>query len=128
MGRLRISAIEYNYKEIGRQLTKQFIHILNDDDMMVEIIKEFTKSEENKDVASNQVLLWERQVEAQGTQTTVLNSLKVNQKFDNILFEKQKNTSINYNRAKQACVNTADPTTHLEDAQCMGRDVGNAAR
>ena len=25
-------------------------------------------------------------------------------------------------------MNTADPATHLEDAQCMGRDVGNIER
>ena len=52
--------------------------------MMFEIIKELTKSEENKDVTSYQVLLWARQVEAQRTQTAVLNNLKVNQEFDAI--------------------------------------------
>ena len=31
-------------------------------------------------------------------------------------------------RAKQAHTNTEDPDTHLEDAQCMGRDAGNVAR
>ena len=42
-GQIRIAASECNYKEIDRQLKEQFIHILNDNDMMVEIIKELTK-------------------------------------------------------------------------------------
>ena len=43
MGRLRIAAIECSYKEIDRQLKEQFIHRLNDNGMMVEIIKKLTK-------------------------------------------------------------------------------------
>ena len=57
MGRLSIAAIECNYEELDRQLQKQFMHTLIDNDMMVEIIKEFTKSVENKYVTSNQVLI-----------------------------------------------------------------------
>ena len=60
MGRLRLAAIEHIYKEVDIELNEQFIHRLNDDDMMVEIIKDFTKSEENKDVTGNQVLPWAR--------------------------------------------------------------------
>ena len=60
MGRLRLVAVKCNYKEIDRQLKEQFIHGLNDKDMMVEIIKELTKMEENKDVTIGQVLLWAR--------------------------------------------------------------------
>ena len=90
MGRLRIAAIECNYKEIDRQWKEQYIHGLNDNDMMVEIIKKLTKSEENKDVTSNQAPQWARQVEAQITHTAVLNNLKINQEFDAIQLEKQK--------------------------------------
>ena len=43
MGRLRLAAIECNYKEIDRQLKEQFIDSLNDTDMLVEIIRELTK-------------------------------------------------------------------------------------
>ena len=60
--------------------------------MMVEIIKELTKSEENKDVTSNQVFIWTRQVEAHRTQTAVVNNLKVNQEFNATWSEKQKKT------------------------------------
>ena len=43
MGRLRIAAIECSYKEIDRQLKEQFIHGLNDSDMIIDTIKELTK-------------------------------------------------------------------------------------
>ena len=42
-GRLRLSAIEFNYKELERQLKEQFIHGLNDTDMLGEITWELTK-------------------------------------------------------------------------------------
>ena len=58
MGRFRLEAIECNYKETDRQLKEQFIHGLNDNDMLVEIIRELTKTEEGSDVASKQVLVW----------------------------------------------------------------------
>ena len=57
MDRLRIAAIKCNYKEIDRQSKELFIIGLNDDIMIVELIKEFTKSEESKDVTSHQILL-----------------------------------------------------------------------
>ena len=47
MGRLRLPAIECNYKDIDRQLKKQFIHNLNDTDMLAEIFKELIKMKEN---------------------------------------------------------------------------------
>ena len=40
MGRLRLAPVECNYKEIDRQLKEKFIHGLNDNDMLVEIIRE----------------------------------------------------------------------------------------
>ena len=40
-------AIECNYKEVDRQLKEQFIHRLNDSEMLAEVIRELTKSDEN---------------------------------------------------------------------------------
>ena len=37
MGRLRTAVVKCNYKEIDRQLKEQFIHGLNDEEMLVEI-------------------------------------------------------------------------------------------
>ena len=36
MGRLRLAAVECNYTEIDRQLKEQFIHGLNDNDMLTQ--------------------------------------------------------------------------------------------
>ena len=43
MGRLWLLAIECNYKEIYRQLKEQFIHGLNNTEMLGEIIKNLQK-------------------------------------------------------------------------------------
>ena len=43
MGRLKLAATECNYTEIDRQLKEQFIHSLNDTDMLSEIIRELKK-------------------------------------------------------------------------------------
>ena len=56
MGRLRIAIVECNYKDLDRQWKGQFIHGLNDDDMMIGIIKELTKCEEKENVISEQIL------------------------------------------------------------------------
>ena len=42
MGRLWVAAVECNYHEVSRQLKEQFIHGLNDEYMLEEIIKELT--------------------------------------------------------------------------------------
>ena len=65
MGRLKMAAIECNYKEVDRQLKEQFIHGLNDNDMLVEIIRELIKTEEGSDVTNKQVLVWAKRVEGQ---------------------------------------------------------------
>ena len=43
MGRLKLSAIECNYPELNIQLKEQFIHGLNDNDRLGEIIRQLTK-------------------------------------------------------------------------------------
>ena len=40
MDRLRTAVIEYNYKEIDRQVKEQFIYGLIDEEMLAEIIRE----------------------------------------------------------------------------------------
>ena len=52
MGRLRIAIAECNYKEIDRQIKEKFIHGQNVDDMIIEIIKQVTKLEENENMTS----------------------------------------------------------------------------
>ena len=62
MDRLRLAAEEFNNKEIDRQLKEQIIHELNDNDILVELIRELIKTEESKDVTSEQVLAWTKRV------------------------------------------------------------------
>ena len=61
MGRHRLAIIECNYKEIDRKLKEQFIHGLNDNDMLAEIIRELSKAEESTAVTSEQVLILARE-------------------------------------------------------------------
>ena len=39
MGRLLVAAVECNYQEVDRQVKEQFIHGLNDKNMLEEIIR-----------------------------------------------------------------------------------------
>ena len=45
MGRLRLAAVEFNDREVDRQLKEQFLHELNDNDLLPEIIGKHTKPE-----------------------------------------------------------------------------------
>ena len=55
---------------------KQFIHGLNDNNILVEIICKLTAIKDTSAVTSEKVLAWARHVEAQSTQTVVLDSLR----------------------------------------------------
>ena len=54
---------------------EQFVHGLSDDRELMKIIWELTALKDTGKVTSNQVLVWARQVEAQKTQTAVINNL-----------------------------------------------------
>ena len=84
MVRLRLAVIECNYKEIDRQLKEQFIHGLNDTDMLAEIIIEFNKIEENAGVTSEKVLYWAKRVEAKRAQSTIMNGLTETKEFEKL--------------------------------------------
>ena len=58
MGTLWQLATECNYKELDRQLKEQFIHALNDTDMLGEIIWKLTNIHENEEITSKNVLSW----------------------------------------------------------------------
>ena len=55
MGRLRLVVVECNYREVDRQFKEQFIHGLNDNDMLAEIFRELTKAKESTAITSEQV-------------------------------------------------------------------------
>ena len=84
MGRLRMPITECNYKEIVRQLKEQFILGSNNSAMSIKIIRELTKIEDNENITSEQVLAWAKRVEAQKTQSAILEQLKETKDFDRI--------------------------------------------
>ena len=64
MGRLRLAVLECNHREVDRQLMEQFVHGLNDNYMLTEIIRELTKAKESGDITREQVLGWAKRVGA----------------------------------------------------------------
>ena len=82
MGRLQLPAVECNYKEPDRQLKEQFIHSLNDTDMLAEIIRELTKIQENTEIMSENMLCWAKRVEAKKAQSAIMSSLTEAKEFD----------------------------------------------
>ena len=88
MGRLRIAAIECIYQELDRQLKEQFIHGLNDKEMLGEIIKEITTIKRNDTITSGIILAWVRRVEAQRAQAAVMNTVTESKEFDKIRIAK----------------------------------------
>ena len=84
MGRLRLAVAQCNYKEIYIQVKEQFIHRLNDNDTLAEIIRELINAEESTAVTSKQVLVWAKRVEVQRVQSTIITSLSETKEFDKI--------------------------------------------
>ena len=76
MCRLRTAVVKCNYKEIDRQLNEQFIHGLNDKEMLAEIITELINCEENITIHSENRLTWAKRVKTQGAQMAVISSLQ----------------------------------------------------
>ena len=56
-GRLRLTAIDCNYKEINRQLKEQFIYRLDNTDILGLIIMEHTKVKENTEITSEKGIM-----------------------------------------------------------------------
>ena len=76
MDRLWLSAVECNYQEIDRQWKEQFIHRLNDMDMLGKIIRDLTKVKIGSVITSEDVLAWTKGVEVQRAQAVVMKSLE----------------------------------------------------
>ena len=84
MGRLWVVVAECNFRELDRQLKEQFIHGLNDQLMLDEIIRELTAKNNDEQVTSEGELTWAKQIEAQRAQATILNNITKLHKFDKI--------------------------------------------
>ena len=51
------------------------MHRLNHSDVQIEIVRELTKTEESKDMTSEQVLAWAKRMDPQKTHSAFINSL-----------------------------------------------------
>ena len=96
MDRIRVAAIDCNYKELDKHLLDQFIHKLNDSGMLAEIIRELTKTNENILVTSEQIA---NRIESQRAQTADINSLNEVKDFDAIMTTKRKQNGMKLNRS-----------------------------
>ena len=65
-------------------MKEQSINGMNDSDIILEIIKELTETEENENVTIEQGLAWARRVEAQKGQSSILKYLNETNDFDKI--------------------------------------------
>ena len=83
-GRLRVTAIECNYQEVDRQLKEQFIHGINDKNMLEEIIKELMTVKSDEQIISQNVLAWAKRVEAQRAQAAVMSTINKSKEFNKI--------------------------------------------
>ena len=90
MGRLRTSAVEGKYKEVDRQLKEQFIHDVNDNEMLVEVIRELVKCGKYVTIPSEIILAWANRVQAQRVQTAVISSLCESRNFDVIIHKENR--------------------------------------
>ena len=81
MGRLQIRVAECEFKELDRKLKDHFIDGLNDDGMIMDTMWELTSMMDGSLVTSGQALAWAQRVEAQSSQTTMLDSFKRNQRY-----------------------------------------------
>ena len=84
MGRLRLAAVECNYKETDGQWKEQFIHVLNNNDMLAKIIRKLSKAGESTAVKSEKVLVWAKRVQSQRVQSSIITSLRKTKVFEKI--------------------------------------------
>ena len=101
MRRLKTLTTQYNYNDIDRQLKEKFIHGPNDNGMMAEITRKFTKGE-NKNVMPNPGSSLGKVSTGPKNTNSSSEWLKGIPKILCKTIAKHKNTSRNYNRTKQA--------------------------
>ena len=81
---------ECNYKEIDHLLKEQFIHGVNDKNMLDKVIRELTTKSTNDQTTSEDVLVWVKKVEPQRMQAAILNDITDSQRFNWVKVVKQQ--------------------------------------
>ena len=84
MGRICIAATACSYREDDWQLKEQFIHGLNDQTMLDEIIRELTAKNNNEQTTCKDVLVWAKRIEVQRAQAAKLSYITESQKFNKV--------------------------------------------
>ena len=120
-----MAAAECRYKEVDRQLKEQFIHGLNDNEMLSEVIRELTKGREDVTISSKTVLGGKR-VEAQRVQTVVISSLWESRNCDAIAHKDNKHRDKNMQATQTLPEEYA--SINQGDAQNMVTCVTDVAR
>ena len=64
---MQTKAADCDYNKYDRILTEQFIHGLDNEGIIIEILREVSLLEDIDEATSEWVLLWTQRVEAQGT-------------------------------------------------------------
>ena len=85
-------AAECTYKEIDCQLKEQFIHGLNNKNMLDEVIRELTTKTINELMTSEDMLIWAKMVEVQRVQAAILSDITESQKFNKVKVVRQQAT------------------------------------
>ena len=88
---------------VDRQLKEQFIHGLNDTEMLGEIIWELTNVMENGAIMSANILAWAKRVEVQRAQSAVISSITKAKEFDKIKVLKNTHKTVPEETHSQRC-------------------------
>ena len=112
-------------------MKEQFIHELNDSDVLAEIIKRLTTTYQNTHVISEEALAWVKRIEAQTAQAAVINSLNEGKEFNKIQTvrddQKQngKNLAHLLKQLQDQSANTLVQAINPDDAQHLGKKCAN---
>ena len=84
MGRLQVTTVECNYSEVDRKLKEQFIHGLNDKDMLDEVIRKIMTKNNREQTTSEDVLVGARRIKAQWAEAAILSDITKSKKIDKV--------------------------------------------
>ena len=90
MGRLCIKITDSTYKEHERRLKEQFLNALDNENIIAEILKEWTAYKDTSEVSSEQVLMFAQRSEVQWVHKEVLDNIRDTKEFNSVKRDRQK--------------------------------------
>ena len=82
MGILHTKASECEYHEYNQRLKEQFIHGIDDEVMIGEILRGLIALTDINESTSDQILIWVQRVKGQTAQKEVLDHIREDKEFD----------------------------------------------